>query len=197
VPSICQKLGSSQSTLQLTCEQEGSENSDTKGWTIKIAIRTFFSLCMQETNKRDSTWYLFAGVLAADFGMLLIALGGWDALKTETRILIYVGGSLLFLSGLFLIWMDAIRLAALRHEPALESTGMYLGKFQLNGYLFEAYEREGDNGGKEFRLFSTPPVSPAREAAFIRYIIQEGLIYDLWPQMSKQIEEEANWAFLS
>ena len=152
---------------------------------------------MQETNKRDSTWHLFAGVLAADFGMLLIGLGGWDALKTDTRILIYVGGSLLFLSGLFLIWMDAVRLAALRHEPALESAGVYLGKFQLNGYLFEAYEREGDNGGKEFRLVSTPPLSPAREAAFIRYIIQEGLIDDLWPQMSKQIEEESNWAFLS
>jgi hypothetical protein len=61
---------------------------------------------MQETNKRDSVWHLFAGVLAADLGMLLIGLGGLDALKTETRILIYVGGSLLFLSGLFLIWMD-------------------------------------------------------------------------------------------
>ena len=133
----------------------------------------------------------------ADFGMLLIGLGGWDALKTQMRILIYVGGSLLFLGGLFLIWMDAMRLAALRHEPALELTGMYLGKFQLNGYRFEAYEREGNNGGKEFRLVSTPPVSPAREAAFIRYIIQEGLVDDLWPQMSKQIQEEANWAFLS
>ena len=152
---------------------------------------------MQEINKRDSTWHLFAGVLAADLGMLLIGLGGWDALKTETRTLIYVGGSLLFLSGLYLVWIDAIRLAALRLEPGLEFTGMYLGKFQLNGYLFEAYEREGDNGGKEFRLVSTPPVSPAREAAFIRYIIQEGLINNLWPQMSKQIEEEANWAFLS
>ena len=152
---------------------------------------------MRETNKRDSTWHLFAGVLAADLGMLLIGLGGWDTLKTETRTLIYVGGSLLFLSGLYLVWIDAIRLAALRPEPSLEFTGMYLGKFQLNGYLFEAYEREGNNGGKEFRLVSMPSVSPAREAAFIRYIIQEGLIDNLWPQMSKQIEEEANWAFLS
>jgi hypothetical protein len=152
---------------------------------------------MQETNKRDSTWHLFAGVLTADLGMLLIGLGGWDALKTETRILIYVGGSLLFLGGLYLVWVDAIRMAALRLEPALEFTGMYLGKFQLNGYLFEAYEREGNNGGKEFRLVSTPSVSPAQEAAFIRYIIQEDLINNLWPQMRKQIEEEANWAFLS
>jgi hypothetical protein len=32
---------------------------------------------------------------------------------------------------------------------------MYLGKFQLNGYLFEAYERIGNNGGKEFRLVSS------------------------------------------
>jgi hypothetical protein len=152
---------------------------------------------MQETNNRDSIWLLFAGVLAADLGMLLIGLGGWDALKTETRILIYVGGGLFFLSGMFLMWIDAIRLAALRQVPALESTGRYLGKFQLNGYLFEAYEREGDNGRKEFRLVSSPSVSPGREAAFVRYLLEEGLIENLWPQMSKQIEEEANWAFLS
>jgi hypothetical protein len=43
----------------------------------------------------------------------------------------------------------------------------------------------------------SPSVSPALEAAFIRYIIHEGLIEDLLPQMSNQIEEEAGWAFLS
>jgi len=133
----------------------------------------------------------------ADLGMLLIGLGGWDALKNETRILIYFGGSLLFLCGLFLIWTDAIRLAAVRHQPALKSKGFYLGNFHLNGYLFGAYEREGNNGGKQFRLVSSPSVSPAQEAAFIRYMIHEGLIEDLWPQMSKQIEEDADWAFLS
>ncbi len=150
---------------------------------------------MQGTNKRDSGWHLFAGVLVADLGLLLVPLGGWDALKTDSRILIYVGGSVLFLSGLFLICIDQIRLAVVRHDPALKFKGNYLGDFQLNGYLFEAYERDGNNGEKEFRLFSSPSVSPAQEAAFVRYIIHEGLIEDLWPQISKQIEEEANWAF--
>jgi hypothetical protein len=152
---------------------------------------------MQDTNKRDSVWHLCGGVFMANLGMLVIALGGWDALRTQTRILIYIGGSLLFLSGLFLIWIDANRLAAARHVPALGVGGMYLGKFRLNGYLFEAYERKGNNGGKEFRLVSSPGISPAQEAAFIRYMIHEGLIENLWPQMSKQIEDDANWAFLS
>jgi hypothetical protein len=151
---------------------------------------------MQKTNKRDSVWHLLAGVLMAELGMLLIALGGWDALKTETRILVYIGGSLLFLSGLFVIQIDAIRLPVVRHEPALKSIGTYLGNFQLNGYLFEAYERQANNGGREFRLLPSAPVNPVQEAAFIRYMIHEGLIEDLWPQMSKRIEEEANWAFL-
>ena len=133
----------------------------------------------------------------ADLGMLVIALAGWDALRAETPIFIYVGGSVVFLSGLFLIWIDANRMALARCVPTLESGGMYLGKFQLNGYLFEAYEREGENGGKEFRLVSYPGVSPAKEAAFIRYMIHEGLIENLWPHMSKQIEDDANWAFLS
>jgi hypothetical protein len=152
---------------------------------------------MQDTKKRDSVWHLYAGVFIADLGMLVIAFGGWDALKAQTRILVYVGGSLLFLGGLLLMWIDANRFAAVRHAPALGASGMYLGEFQLNGYLFEAYERKGNNGAKEFRLASSPGVSPAQEAAFIRYLVREGLIENLWPQMSKQIEDDANWAFLS
>jgi hypothetical protein len=151
---------------------------------------------MQKTNERGPLWHLLAGVLMAELGMLLIALGAWDALDADTRIVIYVGGSLLFLSGLFAIHIDVIRLPAVRHEPALKSTGTYLGNFQLNGYLFKAYERQANNGRREFRLLSSASLNPAQEAAFIRYMIHEGLIEDLWPRISKQIEEEANWAFL-
>ncbi len=133
----------------------------------------------------------------AELGMLLIALGGWDALVTETRILIYVGGGLLFIIGLVAIQIDAIRLPAVRHESALKATGRSLGKFQLNGYSFRAYERQTKDGGKEFRLVSSPSMDSVREAAFIRYLIREGLIENLWPQMSKQLEREADWAFLS
>ena len=59
---------------------------------------------MQESNKRESVWDLFSGVVIADLSILLIGLGGWDVLKNDTRILIYVSGSILLLCGLFLIF---------------------------------------------------------------------------------------------
>jgi hypothetical protein len=38
-------------------------------------------------------------------------------------------------------------------------------------------------------------MEPEREAACIRYLVNEGLIEELWPQMSQKIKEEADWAF--
>jgi hypothetical protein len=38
-------------------------------------------------------------------------------------------------------------------------------------------------------------LTPEREAAFIRYIVNEGLIENIWRETSKKIEEEAKWAF--
>src|SRR5271157_4693403 len=59
---------------------------------------------MQESNKKESVWHLFSGVVIADLTILLIGLGGWDVLKNDTRILICVRGSILLLCGLFLIF---------------------------------------------------------------------------------------------
>jgi hypothetical protein len=87
---------------------------------------------------------LFSGVVIADLSILLIGLEGWDALIIEARILIYVTGSLLLLCGLFLIWKDAIEVAAAQHEWIVEYEGTYLGRFQLNDYLLQAYERNGE-----------------------------------------------------
>lgn len=39
------------------------------------------------------------------------------------------------------------------------------------------------------------PYTPEREAAFIRYLVLEGFVVSLWPQMCGRIDEEANWAF--
>ena len=78
-----------------------------------------------------------------------------------------------------------------------ESKSICLGAFHLNGHSFEAYERETDYGGRQFRLRSYPSVNPDQEAAIIRYLVHEGLIDDMWPQSSKKIQEEANWAFFS
>jgi len=150
---------------------------------------------MQEVKKRGSGSHLLAGILLAEFGFLLFPLGGWDGLKTDTRMLIYCGGSLLFFTGLFLICI-AVRLASVTSEPELILGGKPLGNFQLNGYSFQACECNGTDGGKQFRLISSPSISPAQEAAFIRYIIHERLIEDLLPRMDKRIEEEAKWAFL-
>jgi hypothetical protein len=151
---------------------------------------------MKEANRRDSVKYLFMGVVTADLGMLLIGLGGWSTLNLETRILSYVSGGILSFSGLVFIWIDAIRMTVARCGRVLTSEGNYLGEFELNGYLFDAYERGINNGVSEFRLLSTPPVNPVQEAAFIRYLVNEGLIEIMWPNMSRRIEEEASWAFL-
>jgi hypothetical protein len=77
------------------------------------------------------------------------------------------------------------------------SRELCLKDFYLNGYFFEPYEQASSSGRKQFRLSSTPAMSPEREAAFIRYLIAEGLSETLWPQISRRIEEEANWAFFA
>ena len=150
---------------------------------------------MKEANRKNSATYMLMGVVIANLGMLLIALGEWNSLNGETRILHYVGGSILFLSGLILIWTDA-RLTVSRNEPLIKPKRSDLGKFRLNGYVFEAYEQGAGNGARKFRLLSSPSVDPAREAALIRYMVHEGLTEVLSPKMRRQIEKEAKWAFL-
>jgi hypothetical protein len=146
---------------------------------------------MKESKRKDAGPHLMMAIVIAELGTLLIALGGWDAFNFETRMLICVCGSITFLGGLLLNSM-----AVVRNEPALIPRGSYLGKFQLNGYLFEAYEQGADHYVREFRLLSSPSVDPAQEAAFIRYLVREGLIESMWPEISRQIEESAKWAFL-
>jgi hypothetical protein len=99
------------------------------------------------------------------------------------------------LSGLSLIWLDTINLSVASKESPLTANGVYLGRFKLNNHSFEAYERAANDGRAEFRLVGSPWIDPAKEAAVVRYMVNEGLIENMWPQMSKQIEEDANWAF--
>jgi hypothetical protein len=73
----------------------------------------------------------------------------------------------------------------------------WLQNFYLNGYYFQPYEQETPGGRRQFRLFSSPPISADHEAAVIRYLINEGLSDKMWPRMSRRIEEEANWAFFA
>jgi hypothetical protein len=80
-------------------------------------------------------------------------------------------------------------------EP-IQVTGSELGTIQLNGCCLVAYESETGNGEKRFRLASSRPLSPEREAALIRYLAVEGFLVSLWPEMKERIEDEAGWAFL-
>jgi hypothetical protein len=148
-------------------------------------------------RRKDSPWQFVLGVIMADLSVLLIAVGGWDVLNSERRMLIYVSGSILLLVGLGLVVSDTIKLAELFPQPVLTCRGMYLGRFSLNGFMLEAYERETSEGRKEFRLVSTPSVRVAQEAAFVRYVVNEGLVDNLWPHLSERIQKEADWAFVS
>jgi hypothetical protein len=78
-----------------------------------------------------------------------------------------------------LIWKDPLSTPGFQEEPTQEPKSIYLGKFDLNGYSFRAYERETDKAGRQFRLISFPSLTPEREAAFIRYMVNEGLIENI------------------
>jgi hypothetical protein len=151
---------------------------------------------MQKNRKGDATWELCVGSILAVSGIVLIAVTRWKALDFWSSTTVYVASSIACLGGLVLIWKDMVEAAVFPYESLLRSDGKFLGRFRLNGYYFGAYEREEKNGTKKFRLVSWPMVSPEREAACIRYMVNEGLIEDWWPQLSKRIKEEADWAFL-
>ena len=74
---------------------------------------------------------------------------------------------------------------------------LYLEEFYLNGLMFRPYEGITASGRRQFRLSSTPELSPEREAATIRYLIDEGLSETMWPQIGKRIEDEASWALFA
>jgi hypothetical protein len=40
-------------------------------------------------------------------------------------------------------------------------------------------------------------MGPVKEAAFVRYMVDEGLIVELWPKLSQEIEDETSWAFFA
>ena len=127
--------------------------------------------------------------------MALICLGALDTVSLWIRALAYLVALVLCLGALFLICREPLRNGALEDKPAIEPKSTCLGRFYLNGYCFEAYERETDFGGGQFRLLSYPSVNADQEAAVIRYVLHEGLIETMWPQMSEKIQEEAHWAF--
>jgi hypothetical protein len=130
-------------------------------------------------------WPICVAILLAILGEALMGFGIWHILPDF----------LLLLGVLFLIWKDRQPAANFQEKPALERQGIYLGRFDLNGYSFEAYEYESEKNGTQLRLLSFPGLTYQQEAAFIRYIVNEGLIEHIWPGIGKRIAAEANRAF--
>jgi hypothetical protein len=147
---------------------------------------------MRQLEDFHTTWEMWVGTCLSIVGIVLIGVGGSEILDDRIRPAMYVAGFLAFLGGAFLIWRDLF--ASEAHSLA-RPKGKFLGEFRLNGHFFEAYERDEENGSRQFRLLSSPKMDPEQEAACIRYLVNEGLIEELWPRMSGKIKEEASWAF--
>jgi hypothetical protein len=147
---------------------------------------------MRELKQYHTARELCVGTFLAVIGIMLIGVAGSEMLDDWIRTAMYVAGFVGCLGGCLLMWKD---LAAAAVFSLACPKGNFLGEFRLNGYFFGAYEREGENGSKQFRLVSSPKMEPEWEAACIRYLVNEGLIEEMWPQMSQKIKEEADWAF--
>jgi type IV secretory pathway TrbD component len=148
---------------------------------------------MRKTRESNGSGALYLGTLIAIVSVVL-----WSEYKSY-----YLGTWISLSAGGFVLWF--IGFASTKHlasagpqvksELAGSSRELCLKNFYLNGYFFQPVEQETSNGQKQFRLSSTPPLSPDHEAAVIRYLINEGLSDEMWPQISRRIEDEANWAF--
>ena len=137
---------------------------------------------MQKIGDRRGAWSICVGILLAILGVGLMGFRIWIILLPF----------LLFLGVFLLICKDQQPTSNFQEKPALE---FCLGRFDLNGRSLEAYECESDKNGTQLRLTSIPTLTREQEAAFIRYIFNEGLAENIWPGMGKKIAAEANWAF--
>jgi hypothetical protein len=144
------------------------------------------------------------GIAAACLGMLLliviVSLVVWCEYKTNHVIawmVLCVGGVVFWFIGLAAAGSGAPDRSIRKSALTRSSSELCFMQFYLNGYFLQPYEQQTLTGAKQFRLSATPQMSPEREAAFIRYLINEGLTEEMWPRISQKIEEEANWAFFS
>lgn len=153
---------------------------------------------MRTIRERSTSVQLLIGIVLAEAGVALVGCGEWDLLQIGRPLLFYAIGFVLFVVGMFLIWKEPLSAMIVEEEAmpiSATGKGEILGRIDLNGICFEAYEEETGHGGKRFRLQSFPPIGPEREAGFIRYLIHEGFIEKRWPCLSEKIQEEAGWAF--
>jgi hypothetical protein len=150
---------------------------------------------MQETRVSKETWAFCLGTLLLVLIIAAVAWSEYQANHIGTWIAICAGGFVFCFIGFTCAGKGARANPQSRHQFA--EGELCLREFYFNGYWFQPYEQNTACGGKQFRLSSTPQISPDREAAVIRYLIHEGLGEKMWPQISSRIEEEANWAFFA
>ena len=136
-------------------------------------------------------WQVVVGAAACGSGLLLFAAA--QVIRTmdaPTYITFCFAGIVTCAVGATLFFLPS-------NDPEIDMKidGAYLGSLSLNGRYLIAYETRGPGGTKQFRLTSSLPLRPEREAAIIRYLVVEGFVSSLWPQLAESIEEEASWAF--
>ena len=153
---------------------------------------------MQKTRESNGMWAQYLGTLLLIVIISAVVWSEYKAYHLGAWILLSVAAGLVFW---FIGFASSRRSASAvpkgKSELAGSSREPCLREFYLNGCLFRPHEQETLSGRKQFRLSSTPQMSPDREAAIIRYLINEGLSEKMWPQISRRIEEEANWAFFA
>jgi hypothetical protein len=153
---------------------------------------------MSQIQNSETGLELGLGLILTIVGIALIAIAALQRAGQALGCVIYIAGFATSGGGITLVWKDLLNSAGFPGEAPSKSPGRYLGAFRLNGYHIQAYERQRtEDNRKEFRLLSTPKMDAELEAACIRYLVNEALIEELWPRMSKKIAEEAKWAFFA
>jgi hypothetical protein len=151
---------------------------------------------MSQIENSEKGLQLWLGLVLAIVGIALIATAALQPVEQALDCAIYIAEFATCGGGLALVWKDFYNSAGFPRQAPSKSSDRYLGAFRLNGCHMQAYERERiEDNCKEFRLLSTPKMDAELEAACIRYLVNEALIEELWPRMSKKIAEEARWAF--
>jgi hypothetical protein len=117
---------------------------------------------MCKIHEKSETVQLLIGIVLAQAGAALVGCGEWDLLQIGRPLLFYTIGFLLFVVGIFLIWKEPLSAMIVQDEAMpISATGKceILGRIDLNGIHFEAYEEETARAGKRFRLQSFPAVA--------------------------------------
>ena len=149
---------------------------------------------MRTTRESNLIWAACLGAVLAMVTATAAVWSGYKMYHLATWFVVCAGGFAFWFIGFTSIGDGA---PASPHRKCGNTEKLHFEEFYLNGFLFRPYEEMTPNGRKQFRLSSTPELSAEREAAVIRYLINEGLSETIWPRVSKRIEEEASWAFFA